>query len=71
MLLYGRNGWFAPVIRATGFNIVFAFPGKPGPGHASLLHKLDLLVLELWCAGPGLCRHGAGNPVCDAALCGA
>ena len=27
VLLYGRNGWFAPVIRATGFNIVFAFPG--------------------------------------------
>ncbi len=27
VLLYGREGWFAPVIRATGFNIVFAFPG--------------------------------------------
>jgi len=27
VLLYGRSGWFAPVIRATGFNIVFAFPG--------------------------------------------
>lgn len=27
VLLYGREGWFAPLIRATGFNIVFAFPG--------------------------------------------
>ena len=29
VLLYGREGWFAPLIRATGFNIVFAFPGQP------------------------------------------
>lgn len=28
MLLYGREGWFAPVLQATGFRIVFAFPGK-------------------------------------------
>lgn len=28
VLLYGREGWFAPVIRATGFNVVFAFPGQ-------------------------------------------
>jgi len=28
VLLYGREGWFAPLIRATGFNIVFAFPGQ-------------------------------------------
>ena len=41
VLLYGRNGWFAPVIRATGFNIVFAFPGKAGTGHVSLLRELD------------------------------
>ena len=27
VLLYGREGWFAPVIRASGFNVVFAFPG--------------------------------------------
>ena len=27
VLLYGREGWFAPILRATGFNIVFAFPG--------------------------------------------
>ena len=27
-LLYGRNGWFAPLIRATNFPIVFAFPGE-------------------------------------------
>lgn len=33
VLLYGREGWFAPLIRATGFNIVFAFPGQP---HLSL-----------------------------------
>lgn len=37
VLLYGRNGWFAPVIRATGFNIVFAFPGKISTGYPSLL----------------------------------
>ena len=28
VLLYGREGWFAPLIRASGFNIVFAFPGE-------------------------------------------
>lgn len=28
VLLYGREGWFAPVLQATGFRIVFAFPGK-------------------------------------------
>lgn len=34
VLLYGREGWFAPLIRATGFNIVFAFPGWfPAPCH--------------------------------------
>lgn len=27
VLLYGREGWFAPLLRATNFNIVFAFPG--------------------------------------------
>lgn len=27
VLLYGRNGWFAPVLDAVGFNVVFAFPG--------------------------------------------
>ena len=27
VLLYGREGWFAPVLRAAGFNVVFAFPG--------------------------------------------
>lgn len=27
VLLYGREGWFAPILRATNFNIVFAFPG--------------------------------------------
>ena len=40
VLLYGREGWFAPLIRATGFNIVFAFPGQlPAPQHAQ--HALD------------------------------
>jgi hypothetical protein len=28
VLLYGREGLFAPVLRATGFKIVFAFPGS-------------------------------------------
>ena len=28
VLLYGREGWFAPALRATGFNVVFAFPGR-------------------------------------------
>ena len=27
VLLYGREGWFSPVLRAAGFNVVFAFPG--------------------------------------------
>ena len=27
MLLYGREGLFAPVLRAAGMRIVFAFPG--------------------------------------------
>lgn len=27
VLLYGRNGWFAPALNAMGFNVVFAFPG--------------------------------------------
>jgi hypothetical protein len=29
VLLYGRNGWFAPALNAMGFNVVFAFPGSP------------------------------------------
>ena len=32
VLLYGREGWFAPVLQATGFRIVFAFPGGTQPG---------------------------------------
>lgn len=31
VLLYGREGWFAPIIRASGYNIVFAFPGTQTP----------------------------------------
>ena len=31
VLLYGREGWFAPVIRASGYNVVFAFPGRVSP----------------------------------------
>lgn len=27
VLLYGREGWFSPVLRAANFNVVFAFPG--------------------------------------------
>ncbi len=38
VLLYGRNGWFAPVLDAVGFNVVFAFPGALGlpPGNQAL-----------------------------------
>ena len=42
VLLYGREGWFAPVIRASGYNVVFAFPGR-----ALLLRP---------CSGPAECR---------------
>lgn len=42
VLLYGREGWFAPLIRATGFNIVFAFPGQ------SLEHHVVRWVEELF-----------------------
>ena len=31
VLLYGREGWFSPVLRAAGFNVVFAFPGACTP----------------------------------------
>ena len=31
VLLYGREGWFSPVLRAAGFNVVFAFPGACSP----------------------------------------
>ncbi|KAK9802871.1 hypothetical protein WJX72_005974 [[Myrmecia] bisecta] len=44
VLLYGRNGWFAPIIRATGFNIVFAFPGM---ALATLFVTLPFVVREL------------------------
>lgn len=27
VLLYGRNGWFAPILAATDFKVVFALPG--------------------------------------------
>ncbi len=27
VLMYGRNGWFAPLLRKYGVRIVFAFPG--------------------------------------------
>ena len=28
VLLYGREGLFAPILRAAGFRVVFAFPGE-------------------------------------------
>ena len=73
VLLYGRNGWFAPVIRATGFNIVFAFPGEACTGCPPLLRELARPVWpEQWGSGwTRVCRHGAGDPLCDAAICGA
>lgn len=27
ILLFGRQGWFAPLVEATGFNVAFALPG--------------------------------------------
>jgi sulfate/thiosulfate transport system permease protein len=27
VLLYSRNGWFAPLLETANFNVVFAFPG--------------------------------------------
>lgn len=47
VLLYGREGWFAPLIRATGFNIVFAFPG---PRHLSLPLRQGILQSPCWSA---------------------
>ncbi|KAL3151528.1 Sulfate permease 2, chloroplastic [Trebouxia sp. C0009 RCD-2024] len=44
VLLYGREGWFAPLIRATGFNIVFAFPGM---ALATLFVTMPFVVREL------------------------
>ena len=37
VLLYGREGWFSPVLRAAGFNVVFAFPGKTDTPTAEVL----------------------------------
>ncbi|KAK9814851.1 hypothetical protein WJX73_000206 [Symbiochloris irregularis] len=44
VLLYGREGWFAPVIQATGFRIVFAFPGM---ALATLFVTMPFVVREL------------------------
>ncbi len=30
-LLYGRNGWFGPLLQQAGINVVFAFGGAPPP----------------------------------------
>ncbi|KAK9863847.1 hypothetical protein WJX84_011470 [Apatococcus fuscideae] len=43
-LLYGRNGWFAPLIRATNFPIVFAFPGM---ALATIFVTLPFVAREL------------------------
>ncbi|KAK9834381.1 hypothetical protein WJX74_000237 [Apatococcus lobatus] len=43
-LLYGRNGWFAPIIRATNFPIVFAFPGM---ALATIFVTLPFVAREL------------------------
>ncbi|CAL5228594.1 g11755 [Coccomyxa viridis] len=44
VLLYGREGWFSPVLRAAGFNVVFAFPGM---ALATLFVTLPFVVREL------------------------
>jgi len=44
VLLYGRNGWFAPALNALGFNVVFAFPG------ASVQHCTRHPRTALWAA---------------------
>lgn len=44
VLLYGREGLFAPILRATGFNIVFAFPGM---ALATLFVTMPFVVREL------------------------
>lgn len=28
-LLFGRNGWFGPLLKEMGINVVFAFAGAP------------------------------------------
>jgi len=30
-LLYGRNGWFGPMLQQAGINVVFAFTGESYP----------------------------------------
>jgi ABC-type sulfate transport system permease subunit len=31
-LLYGRNGWFGPLLQQLGVNVVFAFTGQLATG---------------------------------------
>lgn len=44
VLLYGRNGWFAPALSALGFNVVFAFPGM---ALATLFVTMPFVAREL------------------------
>lgn len=44
VLLYGRNGWFAPALNAMGFNVVFAFPGM---ALATLFVTMPFVAREL------------------------
>lgn len=43
-LLYGRTGWFAALLRETGFNVVFAFTGM---ALATMFVTLPFVVREL------------------------
>eukprot|EP00884_Botryococcus_braunii_P010885 jgi/Botrbrau1/19799/Bobra.0124s0047.1 len=44
VLMYGRNGWFAPLLKKYGIRIVFAFPGM---AIATLFVTLPFVVREL------------------------
>eukprot|EP01025_Chloroclados_australasicus_P033857 TRINITY_DN3463_c0_g1_i1.p1 TRINITY_DN3463_c0_g1~~TRINITY_DN3463_c0_g1_i1.p1 ORF type:complete len:400 (+),score=37.77 TRINITY_DN3463_c0_g1_i1:182-1201(+) len=44
VLLYGREGWFAPLIRQSGFEIVFAFPGM---ALATIFVTMPFIVREV------------------------
>jgi sulfate transport system permease protein len=44
LLLFGRTGWFAPLLRALGWQVAFAVPGMI---LATLFVSLPFLVREL------------------------
>jgi hypothetical protein len=72
VLLYGREGWFAPAIRASGFNIVFAFPGAlpatVSPAPTCSYPKVHAIT-EMACQPvETACKHNSACTTCLLAL---